>query len=77
MGAALFDSGRYEEARECITVAARRFTRDFAPAYYRGLCEIALGNPKAALPWFLETASRLNPHVAQKRLEEMLRVHAL
>jgi len=77
IGAALFDAGRYEEAREPIAIAARRFTRDFAPAYYRGLCEIALGNPKAALPWFLETASRLNPHVARKRLEEMLRVRAL
>jgi tetratricopeptide (TPR) repeat protein len=76
-GAALFDAGRYDEAREYIAIAAERFSRDFAPPYYRGLCEMALGNPKAALPWFLKTAGRLNPQIAQKRLEEMVRVHAL
>ena len=74
VGGAMFDAGRYEEAREYITVAARRFSRDFAPAYYRGLCEIALGNRKAATGWFIEMALRLNPQVARKRLEEMLRV---
>jgi tetratricopeptide (TPR) repeat protein len=74
VGAALFDCGRYEKARDYLTIAARRFTRDFAPAYYRGLCEIALGNPKVATQWFTEAAGRLNPHVARKRLEEMQRV---
>jgi len=73
-GLALFDSGQYEEASEYLSIAARRFTRDFVPAYYRGLCEIALGRPGPAAPWFIETAARLNPHVARKRLEEMLRV---
>ena len=72
VGGALFEAGRYEEARPYLTVAAERYSRDFAPAYYRGLCEIALGNRKAATAWFIETASRLNPHVARKRLEEMV-----
>jgi len=74
VGGAMFDAGRYEEAREYIAIAARRYTRDFAPAYYSGLCEIALGNRKGAISWFIEMASRLNPQVARKRLEEMVRV---
>jgi len=74
VGEALFASGRYAEAREPLATAARRFTREFAPAYYRGLCDIALGQPQAATPWFTEACSRLNPHIAEKRLEEMLRV---
>lgn len=73
-GAALFESGRYEEARDYLTLAAQRFRQEFAPAYYRGMCEIALGRDKDAVPWFVETARRLNPHVAEKRLAEMLRV---
>jgi len=74
VGGALFEAGRYEEARPYLTIASERYSRDFAPAYYRGLCEIALGNRKAATAWFIEAASRLNPHVARKRLEEMGRV---
>lgn len=74
VGGALFEAGRYEEARPYLTIAAERYTRDFAPAYYRGLCDIALGNPKGATRWFVEMAARLNPHVARKRLEEMLRL---
>jgi tetratricopeptide (TPR) repeat protein len=77
VGAASFDAGRYEEAREPLAIAAARFTRDFAPCYFRGLCEIALGRQKAALPWFIQAAERLNPHLAEKRLEEMLRVTGL
>jgi Flp pilus assembly protein TadD len=74
VGAALFEAGRYEEAREPLATAARRFTREFLPCYYRGMCEIALGRPQAAREWFLRAVQRLNPHLAQKRLEEMLRV---
>jgi len=73
-GEALFDSGRYAEAREPLTIAADHFTREFAPSYYRGLCEIALDQPQAATPWFTQACERLNPHIAEKRLEEMLRV---
>jgi Flp pilus assembly protein TadD len=76
VGAALFDAGRYEEAREPLGIAAERFTRDFLPAYFRGMCEIALGQPKAALRWFGMAVERLNPHLAQKRFEEMVRVRA-
>lgn len=73
-GAALFESGRYEQARDYLTIAAQRFRQEFAPAYYRGMCEIALGRYREATPWFVEVAERLNPHVAEKRLEEMRRV---
>jgi tetratricopeptide (TPR) repeat protein len=75
-GGALFEVGRYDEAREYLAIAAARFRQEFVPAYYRGMCDIALGHPKAATHWFVETASRLNPHVAEKRLEEMIRVSA-
>jgi tetratricopeptide (TPR) repeat protein len=77
VGEALFESGRYEEAREPLAVAAERFTREFAPPYYRGLCEIALGQPQAATPWFIQSCERLHPHIAEKRLQEMLRVSGL
>ncbi len=76
-GGALFETGHYEEAREYLTIAAARYRQEFVPAYYRGLCDVALGHTRAATEWFVETASRLNPHVAEKRLEEMLRVSAL
>jgi tetratricopeptide (TPR) repeat protein len=86
LGAALFDSGRYEEAREPLGIAAQHFDKDFLPAYFRGLCEIALAQPpgsagfslspypRAAIPWFALAVERLNPHLAEKRFEEMMRV---
>jgi len=74
VGAALFDAGRYEEAREPLAIAAERFTKDFLPAYFRGLCEIALGQPGTATPWFAKAVERLNPNLARKRFEEMMRV---
>jgi tetratricopeptide (TPR) repeat protein len=74
LGAALYDSGRFEEAREPLGVAAEHFRKDFLPAYYRGLCEIALGQPQAATRWFTLAVERLNPHLAEKRFEEMMRV---
>ena len=73
-GEALFGAGRYAEAREPLGTAAARFTREFAPCYLRGLCEIALGQPQAATAWFVQACERLNPHIAGKRLEEMVRV---
>lgn len=72
VGGALFEAGRYEEARPYLTIAADRYRRDFAPAYYRGLCDIALGNRRGATKWFIETAARLNPRVARRRLQAML-----
>ncbi len=74
VGAALFDAGRYEEAREPLGIAAEHFTRDFLPAYFRGLCDIALGQPQSATAWFALAVERLNPHLAEKRFEEMMRV---
>jgi tetratricopeptide (TPR) repeat protein len=74
IGEALFEAGRYAEAREPLTLAATHFTREFAPSYYRGLVEIALGQPQNATPWFTQACERLNPHIAEKRLAEMLRV---
>ncbi len=74
VGAALFESGKYEEAREPLAAAAARFTREFAPSYYRGLCDIALGQTSTATEWFTQACDRLNPHLAEKRLEEMLRL---
>jgi tetratricopeptide (TPR) repeat protein len=76
VGLASFESGHYEQAREPLEKAAARFTREFVPSYYRGLCDIALGEPKAACKWFHQAAERLNPQLAQKRLEEMLRVRS-
>jgi Flp pilus assembly protein TadD len=76
-GAALFESGRYEEAREPLAIAARRFSREYVPCYFRGVCEIALGQRKAATKWFMWACERLNPHIAEKRLEEMVRVEAV
>jgi len=38
------------------------------------MCEIALGQPAAAAKWFVRACERLNPHIAEKRLEEMARV---
>ncbi len=74
VGAALFETGKYEEAREPLAIAARRFSREYVPCYFRGLCEIALGQPRAATEWFAEASERLNPQVAEKRLAEMVRV---
>ena len=75
-GFAFFESGQHEQARKPLEIAAARFTREYLPCYYRGLCDIALGQPKAAAPWFVQAAARLNPQIAQKRLEEMLRLQA-
>jgi Flp pilus assembly protein TadD len=74
LGASLFDCGRYEEAREPLRIAAERFTRDFLPAYFRGLCDIALDQPGASTHWFILAVERLNPQLAKKRFEEMMRV---
>ncbi len=74
LGSALFDSGRYEEAREPLGLAAERFIHDFLPAYFRGLCDIAIGQPQGATRWFALAVERLNPLVARKRFEEMKRV---
>jgi len=74
MASALFETGRYEEAREPLAIAAKQYDREYAPCYFRGLCEIALGQPRAAREWFAQAAERLNPQIAEKRLEEMLRV---
>ncbi len=76
VGAALFETGRYEQARGPLETAARRFSREYGPCYYRGLCEIALGRPSASVEWFRLACERLNPHLAQKRLEELVRVRS-
>ncbi|HUU55268.1 MAG TPA: tetratricopeptide repeat protein [Armatimonadota bacterium] len=75
-GAALFDAGRHEEARELLAIATQHFTKDFLPAYFRGLCDIALGQPGASTPWFAKAVERLSPNLAQKRFEEMMRVRS-
>jgi tetratricopeptide (TPR) repeat protein len=75
-GAALFDAEQYEEAREPLERAARHFRRDYLPAYFRGLCEVALGRRPSATEWFTEAVERLNPHIAEKRFEEMMRARA-
>jgi tetratricopeptide (TPR) repeat protein len=77
VGAALFESGRYQAARDLLALAAARFRQEFIPAYYLAMCELALGRHRESLKWFEETAARLNPHVAEKRLEEMARVSGL
>ncbi len=74
VGAALFDAGRHEEAKEPLAIAAERFTKDFLPPYFRGLCDIAVGQPQASTPWFLKAAERLNPNLARRRFEEMMRI---
>ncbi|MBN1459443.1 MAG: tetratricopeptide repeat protein [Armatimonadetes bacterium] len=74
VGAALHDAGRHEEARAPLAIAADRFTKDFVPAYFRGLCDIALGDEASARTWFEQAVARLNPLLAQKRFEEMMRV---
>ena len=74
LGAALFDSGRYAEAREPLGIAAEHFGKDFLPAYFRGLCDIAVGQPQSATPWFTLAVEHLNPHLGEKRFEEMMRV---
>jgi Flp pilus assembly protein TadD len=74
VGAALHDAGRYEDAREPLAIAADRFTKDFVPAYFRGLCDIALGDEASSYKWFELAVARLNPLLAQKRFEEMMRV---
>lgn len=76
VGAALFDAGQFEMARKPLEIAAERFSREFVASYYRGLCDIALGQPKTAAAWFTQAAERLNPHIAKKRLAEMLRLCA-
>jgi tetratricopeptide (TPR) repeat protein len=76
LGFALFEAGRYEEAKRPLETAAARFSREYPPCYYRGLCEIALGKARAAVPWFVQAAARLNPQIAEKRLEEMMRLRA-
>ena len=73
-GDALIQAGRYVEARQPLEAAAEHFRREFAPCYYRGLCEIALGQPQLARPWFIGACERLNPNIAARRLEEMARV---
>jgi Flp pilus assembly protein TadD len=74
VGAALHDAGRHEDAREPLAAAADRFTKDFVPAYFRGLCDIALGEEASSYKWFELAVARLNPLLAQKRFEEMMRV---
>jgi predicted Zn-dependent protease len=73
-GAALYDAEQYEEAREPLATATGHLTKDFLPSYLRGMCDIALGQPRAATQWFVQAAERLDPHIAEKRLEEMMRV---
>jgi tetratricopeptide (TPR) repeat protein len=77
VGAAFYDAGRYEDAREPLGLAAEHYTRDFLPAYFRGLCDIALGQPQTATRWFLLAVDRLNPQLTQKRFEELGRVRGL
>ena len=74
VGAALHDAGRHKDAREPLAIAAHRFTKDFVPAYFRGLCDIALGDEASARTWFEQAVARLNPLLAKRRFEEMMRV---
>ncbi len=76
LGVALFDSERYEEAKRPLQIASERFSRDFLPPYLGGLCEIDAGQPKVATRWFSQSVERLNPQLARKRFEEMMRIRA-
>jgi len=73
-GIALYYTGCYEQADERFTVLVTLQPKEYLPAYYLGLCQLAMGEPKEARHWFERAVSCLNPAIARKRLDEMMRV---
>ena len=73
-GVAALHRNRFAEAEERLALAARRSSRDFAPAYCCGLACIAQGKLRPARDWFRQALSCLNDDLARLRLEEYLRL---
>ena len=47
---------------------------DYWPFYYLGLCSVAQSDAERARSWFKKATERINPDIAQKRLDELVRV---
>ena len=66
--------GRYEEADEKLSLLVTLQPTQYLPAYYLGLCELALRESSEARRWFERAVSCLNPQITLMRLDEMMRV---
>ncbi len=66
--------GEYDKATDHFARVAKPGLRDYQPFYYLGLCNIGLGNAGEARHWFEKATQRVNPRVAERRLQDMVQV---
>lgn len=77
LGFIFYNLNKFEEAIEKINLAVEDITGNYEPFYYLGLCYLRIGNKDKARLSFKEATSRLNPQIAEKRLNEMIRIYNL
>ena len=66
--------GEYDKATDHFARVAKPGLRDYQPFYYLGLCNIGLGKAGEARHWFEKATQRVNPRVAERRLQDMVQV---
>ncbi len=69
-----YHEGAYEKAQEYFRILAEDDPKDYYAAYYCGLCRVAMGRLSEAYVMFRKAVATINPGVAEKRLDEMIKL---
>ena len=67
--------GEHNLAIEKLTSLAKPDSKDYIPFYYLGLCYTANQDNDRARYLYCQATERLNPKIAEKRLDEMMRIY--
>lgn len=72
LGIIYYELGEYDKAVEKFMTVARLERTDYLPFYYLGLCSIVQNDLRRARSWFKKATEKLNPNIAQKRVDELV-----
>jgi tetratricopeptide (TPR) repeat protein len=74
LGIIYYKLGEYDRAIEKFMTVTELELTDYLPFYYLGLCSIAQSDAERARSWFKKATEKLNPSIAQKRVDELVRI---
>lgn len=70
-----FYTGEYDKSIKLLNIVVTLGGSDYYHLYYLGLCHLANNDPKQALIYFQCAMGKINPNVANRRLDEMVRLY--
>lgn len=70
-----YHMGIYDKSFRCFNTLSKHYSTNYFTLYYCGLCKLSINNVKEAFTWFKKSMETLNPTLAEKRLDEMIKCY--